>query len=106
MNHLHEDVVEFRNHIARWVDERLVPVSERLDADQEFSFEFFKELGELGYLGTMYPEAIGGSGLANPYTAFAVLCEELSRGSMGFAAGVCMHSSTATNAIYEWGARR
>jgi alkylation response protein AidB-like acyl-CoA dehydrogenase len=103
MNHLHEDVVEFRNHIARWVDERLVPVSERLDTDQEFSFELFKELGKLGYLGTMYPEAIGGSGASFPFTSFTVLCEELARGSMGFAAGVCMHGSTATNTIYEWG---
>jgi alkylation response protein AidB-like acyl-CoA dehydrogenase len=103
MNHLHEDVIEFRRHIARWVDERLVPVAERLDTDQEFSVELFKELGGLGYLGTMYPESVGGSAASYPFTSFTVLCEELARGSMGFAAGVCMHGSTATNTIFEWG---
>ena len=103
MNHLHADVIEFRQHIARWVDERLIPVAEKLDVDEEFSFELFRELGDLGYLGTMYPESIGGSGASYPFTSFTVLCEELARGSMGFAAGVCMHGSTATNTIYEWG---
>jgi alkylation response protein AidB-like acyl-CoA dehydrogenase len=38
-----------------------------------------------------------------PFTCFTVLCEELARGSMGFAAGVCMQGSTATNTLYEWG---
>jgi len=103
MNHLHEDTVAFRHYISRWVDERLVPVAERLDTDQEFSFALFRELGELGYLGTLYPEAVGGSGVSYPFTSFTILCEELARGSMGFAAGVCMHGSTATNTIYEWG---
>jgi alkylation response protein AidB-like acyl-CoA dehydrogenase len=41
--------------------------------------------------------------VAFPYTCFTILCEELARGSMGFAAGVCMQGSTATNTIHEWG---
>ena len=35
----------------------------------------------------------------------AVLCEELARGSMGFAAGVCMQGSTATYTLYKWGGK-
>lgn len=103
MNHLQEEVVEFRRHVARWVDERLAPEAERLDHDNAFNVELFRELGELGYIGTLYPEAAGGSGVAFPFTCFTVLCEELARGSMGFAAGVCMQGSTATNTIHEWG---
>ena len=103
MNHLHPDVVEFRTHLARWVDERLIPQAERLDEQHEFSFELFRELGELGYFGVMYPEAAGGIGLAFPYTCYTILCEELARGSMGFAAAVCMQGSTATHTIHEWG---
>lgn len=103
MNHLQPEVVEFRSHIARWVDERLVPQAERLDKEGEFSFELFRELGALGYIGTLYPEAAGGSGVSYPFTCYTVLCEELARGSMGFAAGVCMQGSTATNTVYEWG---
>lgn len=103
MHHLKDEVVEFRNHLARWVDERLAPRAEELDGSGEFEVELFRELGELGYIGSMYPEAVGGSGVAYPYTCFTVLCEELARGSMGFAAGVCMQGSTATNTIFEWG---
>ena len=102
---LDRDAREFRSHIARWVDERLAPQAEALDRKGEFPHELFRELASLGYLGALYPEAIGGSGLANPYTCFAVLCEELSRGSMGFAAGVCMQGSTATYTLYKWGAK-
>ena len=51
----------------------------------------------------MYPEAAGGIGLSQPYTCFTMLCEELARASMGFAAGVCMQGSTATHTIYQWG---
>lgn len=103
MNHLQEDVVEFRQHVARWVDERLLPQAERLDHANEFDVPLFREIGALGYIGTLYPESAGGSGVSFPYTCFTILCEELARGSMGFAAGVCMQGSTATNTIHEWG---
>lgn len=94
---------EFRGYVARWVDERLVPQAEALDHEGTFPHELFRELGEMGYFGAMYPEEVGGSGLQHPYTCFTVLCEELARGSMGFAAGVCMQGSTATHTIHQWG---
>lgn len=98
-----DDLREFRDQLARWVDERLLPRAEALDASEEFARDLFKELGELGYLGVMYPEEYGGSGVDKPYLYFTVLCEELARGSAGFAATVCMHGSTATNTIHAWG---
>ncbi len=98
-----EEAEEFRSHIARWVDDRLVPQAEALDEAGEFPRELTAELAELGYLGTMYPEDAGGSGLENPNLCFAILCEELARGSVGFAAGICMQGSTATHTLYEWG---
>lgn len=98
-----EEAEEFRNYIARWVDERLIPQATEIDEAGEFPVELAQELGELGYIGTMYPEAAGGSGLENPNLCFAILCEELSRGSVGFAAWICMQGSTATHTIYEWG---
>ncbi|MDX9698748.1 MAG: acyl-CoA dehydrogenase family protein [Rhodocyclaceae bacterium] len=103
VNHLQQDVLEFRTHLARWVDERLIPQAEKLDESGDFSFELFRELGELGYFGIMYPEDAGGIGQPFPYTCYTILCEELARGSMGFAAAVCMQGSTATHTIHEWG---
>lgn len=103
MFHNTQDAAEFRNHLARWVDDRLVPQAEALDKAGVFPRELFRELGSLGYYGVMYPEEAGGIGSDNPYTLFTILCEELARGSMGFAAGVCMQGSTATHTIYRWG---
>lgn len=103
MNNLQTEVEEFRSYVARWVDERLIPQAEAIDHAGTFPTELFKELGELGYFGAMYPESAGGSGLQHPYSCFTVLCEELARGSMGFAAGVCMQGSTATHTIFQWG---
>ena len=100
---LEAEASEFRAYIARWVDERLVPQAEAIDHEADFSHELFKELGELGYYGVMYPESVGGSGLKYPYTCFTILCEELARGSMSFAAGACMQGSTATHTIFQWG---
>lgn len=94
---------EFREAIARWVDERLAPQAEALDRSGEFPRELFKEAGKLGFIGVMYPEKCGGSGVEDPYTCFSIVCEELARGSMGFAAGVCMQGSTATHTIFQWG---
>ena len=104
MDHfLDDDQREFQGHIARWVDERLAPRAEALDESGEFPRELFQELGRLGYYGVMYPEAYGGSGLKHPYVYYTILCEELARGSMGFAAIVGMHGSAATHTIYAWG---
>lgn len=103
MDSLQTEADEFRSYLARWVDERLVPQAEALDHAGEFPHALFRELGELGYYGAMYPESAGGSGLQHPYTCFTILCEELARGSMGFAAAVCMQGSTATHTIYQWG---
>lgn len=97
------DTEEFRSHIARWVDERLVPVAHEMDRKGDFPLALFRELGGLGYYGTMYPEEHGGSGIENPFTCFSILCEELARGNMGFAATVCMQASTATWTLYRWG---
>lgn len=98
-----DETREYRHHIARWVDERLMPQAEALDRSGEFAHALFREIGELGYLGTMYPQEAGGSGLDQPYTCFTILCEELARASVGFAAGVCMQGSTATHTLYAWG---
>jgi alkylation response protein AidB-like acyl-CoA dehydrogenase len=100
---LNEDQEQFRDQLARWVDERLAPRAEELDRTGAFARDLFSELGQLGYFGIMYPEAYGGIGYDQPYLYYTILCEELARASMGFAATVCMHGSTATHTIYKWG---
>jgi alkylation response protein AidB-like acyl-CoA dehydrogenase len=100
---LDEDLRAFRDAVARWVDQRLVPQADAIDRADVFPRALFRELGELGYFGVLHAEAYGGSGMPRRYLAYTLLCEELSRGHMGFASIVCMHASTATHTIAAWG---
>ncbi len=100
---LDDNLRQFRDTIARWVDERVAPVAQTLDRADVFPRELFRELGALGFLGVLFPEQYGGSGMDRAYLAYTLLCEELSRGHMGFASIVCMHASTASLTIAKWG---
>jgi butyryl-CoA dehydrogenase len=100
---LDDDLRQFRDAIARWVDQRLMPSAAEIDHADSFPQDLFRELGKLGYFGVLYPEQYGGSGMNRRYLAYTILCEELSRGHMGFASIVCMHASTATHTIATWG---
>src|SRR2546430_17217913 len=63
--------LEFRDHLRRWVDERLKPRAEQLDRTGELARDLFEELGSLGYFGIMYPERYGGLGAKKPHTHFS-----------------------------------
>jgi len=98
-----EEQREFRSHLTRWVDERLRPRADRLDRTGAFAQDLYRELGQLGYYGIMYPEVYGGAGLRDRNVHYTIFCEELARGSMGFAAIATMHAATATHGLFEWG---
>ena len=98
-----EDQRAFREHIRRWTEERLTPRAQELDETSEFARVLFKELGDLGYLGVKYPEEYGGAGIAEHNIYHTILCDELARGSMGFAATVAMHSSAASHMLFAEG---
>lgn len=100
---LTEEQRDFRKHIARYVDERIIPVAESLDDTEAFPRDIVKELGDLGYLGIRYPEEYGGTGLTEANTFHCIFCEELARGSLGVASVLGMHTSTATHTVYAWG---
>jgi alkylation response protein AidB-like acyl-CoA dehydrogenase len=80
---------EIRPHVMEW-DER-----------QEFPREVFRKLGELGFLGCLVPEDLGGAGLS--YVDYAGIVEEVSSvdGSVGLA--LAAHNSLGSNHIFEFG---
>jgi hypothetical protein len=60
-----------------------------------------RKLGKLGYMGSIFPEELGGSGLG--YIEYSIIIEELSRvdGSVGII--VAAHTSLCSNHIYKMG---
>jgi alkylation response protein AidB-like acyl-CoA dehydrogenase len=80
---------EIRPHVLEW------------DEAQTFPREVFRKLGELGFLGTIFPEAYGGAGLS--YMDYIGVIEEISAvdGSVGLS--LAAHTSLGTNHIFQFG---
>jgi alkylation response protein AidB-like acyl-CoA dehydrogenase len=78
-----------RPHVMEW------------DEAQTFPVEIFKELGKLGMMGVLVPEAYGGAGLS--YFEYNLVIQEISKvcGSIGLS--VAAHNSLCTNHILTFG---
>src|SRR3954466_4667613 len=71
------------------------------DEAQILPLEVVKKLGELGYMGAIFPEELGGSGLG--YIEYAIIIEELARVDPSVALIVAAHNSLCTNHIFTAG---
>jgi len=90
-------IEEMRDVVGRWVDEKLSPRAEEIDATNVFPRELWPQLGELGLLGITADEEYGGSGLG--YVAHCVAMEEVSRGSASVGLSYGAHSNLCINQI-------
>ncbi len=77
------------------------PIVEEIDEAQRFPLEVFKKAGELGFLGIIFPEEYGGSGLG--YLEYYLVIMELSRVDPSVGLSVAAHNSLCTNHIYKFG---
>ena len=71
------------------------------DESQEFPLHIFKELGKLGMMGVLIPEAYGGAGLS--YFEYNVIIQEIAKvcGSIGLS--VAAHNSLCSGHILTFG---
>ncbi len=78
-----------RPHVMEW------------DESQVFPVEVFKEMGKLGLMGVLVPEAYGGAGLS--YFEYKTIIEEVSKvcGSVGLS--LAAHNSLCTGHILAFG---
>ena len=80
---------EIRPHVMRW------------DEAQEFPRDVFRKLGELGFLGVIFPEEYGGAGLS--YMDYAAIVEEVSAFDPSIALALAAHNSLGSNHLYQFG---
>jgi hypothetical protein len=80
---------EIRPHVMRW------------DEAQEFPREVFRKLGELGFLGVLFPEEFGGSGMS--YMDYAAIVEEIACVDPSVALALAAHNSLGSNHIFQFG---
>lgn len=82
-----------RQYIAPYVNE--------WDSSQEFPLEVFKKAGELGFMGILVPQELGGSGLG--YHEYIAIIEEISKIDPSIGLSVAAHNSLCTNHILSFG---
>ncbi len=97
---LNEDQIAIKNTIREFAENKIKPVIMEYDETQEFPAELLKELGELGFLGILFPEELGGAGLG--YVEFEIIIEELARIDPSIALSVAAHNGLCTNHIFSF----
>lgn len=96
-----EDQAAIRATVRDFAQKEILP--HRLDWDerQHFPRELFTQMGELGLMGMLVPEAYGGAGMG--YFEYKIAIEELAKvcGSIGLS--MAAHNSLCTNHILMFG---
>lgn len=94
---LGEDVGALREMVLRWAQDRLGPIAGRVDRENVFPAELWREMGELGLLGITVPEEFGGTGMG--YLAHTVAVEEIARVSPSISLSYGAHSNLCVNQL-------
>ncbi len=77
------------------------PIVEEIDEAQRFPRDIFAKLGELGFLGILIPEELGGAGLG--YVEYALVVSEISKVDPSIGLSVAAHNSLCTGHIFKFG---
>src|SRR5215813_14112075 len=95
--------IALRREVREFAEAEIAPHVMEWDEAQLFPLEVVRKLGKLGYLGSIFPEELGGAGLG--YIEYSIIIEELSRvdGSVGII--VAAHTSLCSNHIFKMGSQ-
>src|SRR5713101_6853619 len=96
-----EEQIQLRKSVREFAEAEILPHVMEWDEAQTFPLETIRKLGKLGYLGSIFPEELGGAGMG--YVDYSIIIEELSRvdGSVGII--VAAHTSLCSNHIFKVG---
>ncbi|MCF8322664.1 MAG: acyl-CoA dehydrogenase family protein [Flavobacterium sp.] len=87
--------------IRDFAEKNIRPYIMEWDESQIFPKPLFKKLGEMGFMGILVPEELGGSGLG--YHEYITIVEEISKVDPSIGLSVAAHNSLCTNHILSFG---
>jgi alkylation response protein AidB-like acyl-CoA dehydrogenase len=90
--------IHLRKAVREFAEAEIAPHVLEWDEEQIFPLEAIKNAGQLGFLGAIFPEDLGGAGLG--YVDYAIIIEELSRVDPSVGLIVAAHNSLCTNHIF------
>lgn len=89
---------QLRKAIRDFAEAEIGPHVLEWDENQTFPLDVVKKAGEMGLLGAIFPEELGGAGFG--YIEYSIIIEELARVDPSVALIVAAHNSLCTNHIY------
>lgn len=98
---LTEEERAVQDTVARFTDERVLPIIGDCFDQGEFPRHLVPEMAELGLLGSTLPEAYGCAGLNS--VSYGLICQELERGDSGIRSFASVQSSLCMYPIYAYG---
>ena len=87
--------------IRDFAEQNIKPYIMEWDEAQTFPIPLFKKLGEMGFMGVLVPEELGGSALG--YHEYITIIEEISKVDPSIGLSVAAHNSLCTNHILAFG---
>ncbi|MBO9467869.1 acyl-CoA dehydrogenase [Tropicibacter sp. R15_0] len=100
-NQLQEDERMIRDSAKAYAQDRLMARVTDAFAKEETDPEIFREMGEMGLLGTTIPEEYGGLGAG--YVAYGLVAREVERVDSGYRSMMSVQSSLVMYPIYAYG---
>jgi len=92
----------FRQSIRQFIEKEVKPYTSIWEEDRRIPKGIFEKMGEMGFLGLMFPEKYGG--VAADFWYSVIFLEELSKcENGGFACAVSVHQFMAINHIFKIG---
>ena len=98
---LSEEERAVQDAVARFTDEKVIPVIGEAFDQGRFPKELVAEVAALGLLGSSLPEEYGCAGLNA--VSYGLICQELERGDSGLRSFVSVQSSLCMYPIYAYG---
>jgi alkylation response protein AidB-like acyl-CoA dehydrogenase len=93
--------LQLRREVRDFATCEIAPHVMEWDEAQTFPLAVIKQLGQLGYMGSIFPEEYGGAALG--YVDYSIIIEELSRVDASVGIIVAAHTSLCSNHIYKAG---
>jgi alkylation response protein AidB-like acyl-CoA dehydrogenase len=89
---------QLRKQVREFAEAEIGPHVLEWDEAQIFPLDVVKKCGELGFLGVIFPDELGGAGLS--YIDYSIIIEELARVDPSVGLIVAAHNSLCTNHIF------
>jgi len=90
--------VQLQKTVREFAEAEIGPHVLEWDEEQIFPLDAVKHAGELGLMGSIFPEELGGAGLG--YIEYALIIEELARVDPSVGLIIAAHTSLCSNHIY------